>query len=70
MPPLRLDSLGVTSWTAAMKPNNVSKKSGPKPERVKIDKDWEDAVGDALKKKRPAEGWPKQGKEKEKGKEK
>ena len=32
---------------------------GPKPDRVKIDKDWEEAVGDALKKKRPAEGWPK-----------
>ena len=34
-------------------------KTGPAPERVKIDQDWEDAVGDALKKERPKEGWPK-----------
>ncbi len=39
-------------------------KTGPKPDRVKIDKDWEDAVGDALKKERPTEGWPKPDKEK------
>jgi len=35
------------------------KKTGPKPDRVKIDKDWEEAMGDALKKERPKEGWPK-----------
>jgi hypothetical protein len=34
-------------------------KTGPKPDRVKIDKDWEEAMGDALRKKCPAEGWPK-----------
>jgi len=34
-------------------------KPGQEPERVKTDKPWEDAVGDALKKKRPKEGWPK-----------
>ena len=39
-------------------------KTGPKPDRVKINKDWEEALGDALKKKRPAEGWPKPEKEK------
>lgn len=32
-------------------------KPGPKPERVKIDEDWEDAIDKALKKKRPKEGW-------------
>ncbi|HEY2347031.1 MAG TPA: hypothetical protein VGH80_14325 [Xanthomonadaceae bacterium] len=33
-------------------------KTGPPPQTVKIDKQWEDAIGDALKKKRPVEGWP------------
>lgn len=32
---------------------------GPKPETVKIEGDWEGAVGKALKKPRPKEGWPK-----------
>lgn len=35
-----------------------SRKTGPKPDHVKIDDDWEKAVGDALKKKRPKGGWP------------
>ena len=34
-------------------------KRGPKPETVKIDEDWEDAVKTALEKKRPEDGWPK-----------
>lgn len=33
-------------------------KSGPKPERVKTDKDWEQAIKEALQKKRPEGGWP------------
>lgn len=33
-------------------------KRGPKPERVKIEADWEDAVKTALEKKRPEDGWP------------
>lgn len=33
-------------------------KPGPKPERVKIDENWEDAVKRALEKERPTEGWP------------
>lgn len=33
-------------------------KRGPKPERVKIDRPWKDAVKDALEKKRPKDGWP------------
>jgi hypothetical protein len=34
------------------------KKTGPEPDRVKTDKPWEEAVQDALKKKRPPDGWP------------
>ena len=43
------------------KPNSTKerRKTGPKPEHVKIDKPWEKAISDALKKKRPPEGWPK-----------
>lgn len=33
-------------------------KTGPKADTVKIAGDWEKAVGKALKKKRPATGWP------------
>lgn len=40
------------------------KPTGVKPERVKIDMDWEDAVGKALDKKRPKDGWPKEEKDK------
>lgn len=40
------------------KPAKEQHKTGPDPERVKIDKPWEEAVNDALKKKRPADGWP------------
>ena len=36
-------------------------KPGPKPDRVKIKGDWEDAVKKALEKKRPKEGCPKDG---------
>jgi len=41
-------------------------KRGPEPERVKISGDWQKAIGKALKKERPAEGWPQQP-EKKKG---
>jgi len=34
-------------------------KSGPKPDLLKIDGDWQDAVKKSLEKKKPAEGWPK-----------
>lgn len=36
-----------------------AKNPGPKPDRVKIDEDWEDAVDKALKKEKPERGWPK-----------
>lgn len=45
-----------------------NKPTGPKPDRVKIDMDWEDAVGKAIKKKRPAGGWPEEDKKKGGGK--
>ena len=48
----------------------TEKKSvGPKPDHVKIDMDWENAIGKALKKKRPEDGWPEPEKKKKKSKE-
>jgi hypothetical protein len=32
---------------------------GPKPDTLKIDEKWEDAVKKSLSKKKPIEGWPK-----------
>jgi hypothetical protein len=34
-------------------------KRGPKPETLKIEGDWRDAIKKSLAKKRPASGWPK-----------
>lgn len=34
------------------------KKRGPEPERLKLEGDWMQAVKTALKKKKPAAGWP------------
>jgi len=34
------------------------KKTGPPPQAVKLNKPWEEAIADALKKKRPESGWP------------
>jgi hypothetical protein len=34
-------------------------KRGPKPDLLKIDGDWKDAVKKSLAKKKPADGWPK-----------
>jgi hypothetical protein len=34
-------------------------KTGPKPEVIKVDGDWRDAVKQSLTKKKPANGWPK-----------
>lgn len=33
-------------------------KSGPEPDRLKIEGDWEEAIKRALAKKRPPQGWP------------
>lgn len=35
------------------------KPTGPEPERLKLEGDWMDAIAYALKKKKPAGGWPK-----------
>jgi hypothetical protein len=40
------------------KKSRKRRKSGPSPERLKIREEWENAVGKALKKERPKEGWP------------
>jgi hypothetical protein len=34
-------------------------KPGPKPDTLKIEGKWQDAVKKSLSKKKPAEGWPK-----------
>lgn len=34
-------------------------KTGPKPDTLKIEGKWQDAVKQSLSKKKPAEGWPK-----------
>jgi hypothetical protein len=36
----------------------AKRRTGPKPETVKIEGDWELAVAKALQKKRPKQGWP------------
>lgn len=41
-----------------MATNKKKAKRGPTAERLKIKGDWEKAVGKALKKERPKEGWP------------
>lgn len=42
-----------------MKKKIHKKKRGPKPDTIKIEGNWQTAVGKALKKKRPEKGWPK-----------
>ena len=45
------------------KPRKVKHKSedtpGPKPDVLKIEGDWKDAIKKSLQKKKPAQGWPK-----------
>jgi hypothetical protein len=36
-----------------------TKERGPEPDRLKLQGDWQSLIGKALKKKRPARGWPK-----------
>jgi hypothetical protein len=38
---------------------STSAKPGPKPDILKIDGNWEDAVKKSFQKKKPATGWPK-----------
>ena len=37
-----------------------AEKRGPKPDNLKVEGDWEDAMKKALRKKRPKDGWPDQ----------
>jgi hypothetical protein len=37
-----------------------AEKTGPKPDKVKIEGNWEEAIDKALKKERPKNGWPKE----------
>jgi hypothetical protein len=42
------------------KPKKKAKeKTGPKPDHLKIDGQWRDAVKKSFAKKKPPEGWPK-----------
>jgi hypothetical protein len=48
-----------TSSAGKVGQKSVRTIKGPEPERLKINGNWVDAVDTALKKKRPATGWPK-----------
>jgi len=37
---------------------NGRKRRGPKPNHLKIEGDWQEAIKKAVKKKKPPEGWP------------
>ena len=41
-----------------MTTNKRDSPPGPKPDAVKIEGDWEEAMGKAMKKPRPKDGWP------------
>jgi hypothetical protein len=41
-------------------PRRSESTPGPKPDILKIDEDWQEAVKKSLTKKKPAEGWPKE----------
>lgn len=45
---------------AKKQPNpSEQKQPGPKPDLLKIEGDWEEAVKKSLEKEKPPEGWPK-----------
>jgi hypothetical protein len=41
-----------------------NKKPGPMPNHLTLEGDWQSAISKALKKTKPAEGWPGKGKKK------
>ena len=41
------------------RPKRAASKRGPKPDVLKIEGDWQEAVKRSLQKKKPPEGWPK-----------
>jgi hypothetical protein len=51
--------LSVTVF-AIMPKTKKKEKPGPKPEVLKVNGDWRDAVKRSLNKKKPATGWPKE----------
>jgi hypothetical protein len=54
------DSPTMPRQTVMPKPKPKAKeKSGPKPDLLKIEGRWQDAVQKSLAKKKPATGWPK-----------
>ena len=50
---------GCKSKRGSQMPDREAPRPGPEPERLKIDGNWKDAIGRALKKERPEGGWPK-----------
>jgi hypothetical protein len=45
--------------TIRKRPAKRKRKPGPPPERVKIEGNWENAIGHAISRPRPKSGWPK-----------
>ncbi len=45
--------------TDSDKDSKGKEKPGPKPNHLKIDENWENAVKKAVQKKKPKNGWPK-----------
>jgi len=43
----------------AKKPTRKKKAPGPKPEVLKLEGNWKDAIKESLRKQRPPGGWPK-----------
>jgi len=41
------------------KSEKIKKKTGPKPERLKLKGDWKELLAKALQKQPPKKGWPK-----------
>jgi len=40
-------------------PKSAKPKPGPKPDTLKVEGDWQEAMEKSLTKKKPAAGWPK-----------
>ncbi len=56
----------INKKSSAIAPNSAGKppkpakpKPGPKPDTLKVEGNWEDAMKKSLEKKKPAAGWPK-----------
>jgi predicted nucleic acid-binding protein len=54
-----IDILTNKPQAASRKLPPAPKKRGPKPDVLKIEGDWREAIKKSLKKKKPPEGWPK-----------